>query len=76
MSEPKSSIYVLQLEGEKLYVGRSSVPQERILAHFNGDGAAWTKRHRPLHVLEVREDVDRCVAWPASRVLCLALYRL
>lgn len=43
-------VYVLALEDDCWYVGLSQVVSERILAHFNGNGAQWTRTHRPRHV--------------------------
>lgn len=34
------------------YVGQSPTPTKRIRKHFAGKGAAWTRLHRPLHVVE------------------------
>ena len=48
-------LYVLLLEQNKIYVGRSERPVGvRFLEHFQHNGAKWTKMYRPLQVLEVR----------------------
>ena len=44
------TIYILELEDGRWYVGRSSLPRERILAHFSNAGAAWTKKYKPIRV--------------------------
>ncbi|HBA85394.1 MAG TPA: hypothetical protein DCZ95_15005 [Verrucomicrobia bacterium] len=48
------SIYVLQLEGNRFYVGQSVDPHDRISAHFDGNGSAWTRLHKPIKLLECR----------------------
>lgn len=44
-------IYVLQLADGCYYVGQSATPAKRIKKHFAGKGSAWTRLHRPLHVV-------------------------
>lgn len=50
-----SRLYVLELEGGKYYVGVSDNPEARFLYHANGDGAAWTRMHQPIRIVEIRE---------------------
>ena len=45
-------LYVLALADGCYYVGQSATPARRIRKHFAGKGAAWTRLHCPLHVLE------------------------
>lgn len=51
-------IYVLELEQGKYYVGKTNDPQFRIQTHFNASGSAWTKRFKPVRVLELIPDCD------------------
>jgi len=44
-------VYVLELEDNKYYVGKSSDKGERIQRHTNGYGSAWTKKYKPIHEL-------------------------
>ena len=66
-------VYVLQLEDEKIYVGITYNFNLRYAQHLCGQGAKWTRLHRPLHVLEIhpagsyelenaktKEFMDRC----------------
>ena len=46
-------IYVLKLEGGKYYVGKTNNPNIRVNNHFNSNGSVWTKKYKPLSVLEV-----------------------
>ena len=57
-------IYILQLEHNKFYVGYTSRKNcERFNEHFNGCGSEWTKKYKPINVLEYHEgnkqDEDR-----------------
>ena len=45
------TIYILECEGGKYYVGRSAHPRERILSHFNKRGSEWTKLYKPKHII-------------------------
>ena len=46
-------MYVLELEKGNYYVGHTKDLPTRIAQHFLGQGANWTKLHRPLRVLSV-----------------------
>ena len=45
-----SKIYVLELEDNCWYVGRSDNVLERLRNHFRGNGSKWTKAHKPVRV--------------------------
>ena len=47
-------LYVLKLEGGKYYVGKSKNVAERYKQHLSGDGATWTRSHKPLKLIESR----------------------
>jgi predicted GIY-YIG superfamily endonuclease len=48
-------IYALLLEQGKIYVGYTERENgERFLEHFNGDGAKWTQKYKPIQVLEFK----------------------
>ena len=51
-------IYALQLEEDKYYIGKTSNPDFRIEQHFQSGGAVWTKKYRPLNILEIIPDCD------------------
>jgi predicted GIY-YIG superfamily endonuclease len=45
-------IYVLKLESNKYYVGKTTLPvEERFYQHKSGKGAEWTKKFRPLKIV-------------------------
>lgn len=50
-----TNIYILQLEHEKYYVGKSADVTTRFIQHQRGEGAAWTRAHPPLKILKVIE---------------------
>jgi len=48
---PRAWIYVLQLRGGKVYVGKSAFPLLRITEHKSAGAAAWTTLYPPVRVL-------------------------
>ena len=51
-------IYELKLKNSKYYVGKTSNLTNRLLQHRKGLGAAWTKKHRFINVLETHYNCD------------------
>ena len=51
-------IYVLQLQNDKYYVGKTINPHSRIEAHFTNNGSEWTKLHKPIKLLELIPNCD------------------
>ena len=43
-----TNIYVLRLEGNRYYVGKSHNVTNRYQEHLNGFGSAWTRKYRPI----------------------------
>lgn len=49
-------IYVLLLEHGKIYVGYTDRQHsERFMEHFKAEGSEWTKKYKPIELLEIRE---------------------
>lgn len=48
-----TKLYVLLLQSEKYYIGKSTQVFRRISDHFNGRGSAWTKKYHPIDVIKV-----------------------
>jgi len=48
------SLYVLQLENNKWYVGKTSDVAKRFKEHQSGKGSAWTTVNKPLFIVESR----------------------
>lgn len=51
-------IYVLELENNKYYIGKSSNPKNRIKKHFSNQGSQWTIMHKPIKVVEIISNCD------------------
>jgi len=49
-------IYVLKLQSNKYYVGKTDSPQFRLDTHFREGGSAWTKKYKPIQIHEIRPD--------------------
>ena len=47
-------VYTLELRDGKWYVGHSKDLDYRIACHFDGEGAKWTKQHKPIRVVDVQ----------------------
>lgn len=47
---PKTSVYVLELEGGRVYVGSSKDVPRRLSQHAAGSGSAYTRLYRPTGV--------------------------
>ncbi len=52
------SVYVLQLENNKYYVGKTTNLDFRLEQHFNSSGSQWTKKYKPKKVLELVSNCD------------------
>ena len=46
-------VYCLKLENEKYYIGMTYNFNLRYAQHECGDGAKWTRKHKPVEVLDV-----------------------
>ena len=56
MNEPlplHSCVYVLKLENENWYVGITYNLSTRMAQHWSGNGAKWTKLHKPISIEKV-----------------------
>ena len=51
-------IYAIKLEQGKYYIGKTSNPQFRLKSHFISNGSAWTKKYKPLKILEIKANCD------------------
>lgn len=51
-------IYILKLEDDKYYVGKTTNPTIRVDEHFAHSGSAWTIKHHPMSVIEIIPDCD------------------
>ena len=46
-------VYILELQDDKFAVGHTESLSKRLHDHWRGFGSAWTRKHRPLRVLDV-----------------------
>lgn len=54
-----TSVYVLKLENEKYYVGKTEKKvQDRFLEHMN-DGVAWTRLYKPIGIISYFTSLNR-----------------
>ena len=51
-------IYILKLSYNKYYIGKTSNPSFRLNQHFKSGGSQWTKKYKPLEVLELIDNCD------------------
>ena len=51
-------IYILLLELNKYYIGKTNNPDIRLDSHFNSNGSEWTKIYKPIKVYELISDCD------------------
>lgn len=54
----KNYIYILNLEDNKKYVGKTQNPNMRIDNHFKKNGSEWTKKYKPLSISAIFECSD------------------
>lgn len=53
------TIYVLQCERNRYYIGKTDRPLEnRVEEHFNRSGSEWTRRYKPIKVIEIKQNAD------------------
>ena len=48
------TIYVLKLETNKYYVGKTVNPTYRLKYHFGENGSLWTRKYNPISIHELR----------------------
>jgi hypothetical protein len=51
-------IFILELENKKYYVGKTTNPDFRLEQHFNNSGSQWTKKYKPLKILDLKSNCD------------------
>lgn len=48
------TLYILECEDNKWYVGKSADVQIRFMQHLSGKGAEWTREYAPLRIADTR----------------------
>jgi len=51
-------IYILELEQNKYYIGKTTNIAFRLDDHFTSNGAAWTRKYKPIQVQSIIADCD------------------
>lgn len=51
-------IYVLQLQSNKYYIGKTENPEFRLADHFISEGSAWTKKYKPIKIKQIIPNCD------------------
>ncbi len=51
-------IYILKLEQNKYYIGKTNNPSFRLNEHFSSNASSWTKKYKPLEIVEIISDCD------------------
>jgi len=51
-------IYIIKLENNKYYVGKTLYPDFRINDHFNSTGSAWTRKYKPIEIVQLIDNCD------------------
>jgi len=46
-------VYVWELEEGKFYIGWSENLSNRLSSHISNEGAVWTKKYRPISIIEI-----------------------
>ena len=52
----KNYVYVLELEDNRYYVGRTSNFIQRMNEHFTSNGSIYTKKYKPIKIIEIVEE--------------------
>jgi predicted GIY-YIG superfamily endonuclease len=49
----KTNIYILKLQNDKYYIGKTDNVEKRFLEHVNGKGSTWTQLYKPISVEKI-----------------------
>lgn len=62
------TVYVLECQDNKFYVGCTKNSTQRLHEHFTGRGSRWTQRHTPISIAQEYNEipVDYCLAKEAQ----------
>lgn len=53
----KNYVYVLELEDNRYYIGRTSNIVQRMQEHFGGNGSVYTSKFKPIKIVEINEEL-------------------
>ncbi len=58
MSKMETTVYVLQLETNKFYVGSTNDVKRRFQEHKQGMGSEWTKKYKPISIIRIYDQAS------------------
>ena len=53
-----TNIYILKLEENRYYVGKSKDIDKRYIQHIFDDGSSWTQKYKPIEIIKVINNCD------------------
>ena len=53
-----TNIYILKLEENRYYVGKSKDIDKRYIQHILDDGSSWTQKFKPIEIIKVINNCD------------------
>lgn len=56
LSKMNTNIYILELENNKYYIGKTDDVSKRYEQHVNGNGSYWTKINKPISIIKTIEN--------------------
>ena len=54
-----NTVYILKLEDNKYYVGKTKNINKRVLDHFTNNGSEWTKKYKPIEIINEYKSDDK-----------------
>lgn len=55
-------VYMLLCEGGSFYLGSTPDVNKRFIAHTSGNGASYTRSHKPIKIVYLEELLDKSTA--------------
>ena len=52
-------VYILKLVKNKYYIGKTNNPDFRLDSHFTNKGCQWTKKYKPIDLIDLIETSDK-----------------
>lgn len=52
------TIYILSLENNRFYVGKTDNIDFRIEQHFNSNASVWTRKYKPISIIDIIKNCD------------------
>lgn len=67
------SVYLLELENNKLYSGSTLTDQirRRYVEHCRGEGAGWTNKYKPIRILKTWKNLTSPQALQKEHEVCV-----